>query len=235
MDERTFNLVCIIFGSVLTLLLTVLPQWWSSRQKLRAVKTAVFMELEEVARRLAFCVFRVESRRGRFDREALTWLRSQLAVYRGLGQRTLLPEVVVKLLALPDSDLDGMAAQYAATTGDTSFVREEAPYSASAVPLANEFEAQFAARLMDILAHLRMFEDCRQNGAYFLRLTFDGTISVENHRRAQVNLNAFDAKLSQLARTTAEKIVALRREFDPRLIKSPSASRVMSGVATNLG
>jgi hypothetical protein len=221
MDEKTFNLISnlgsVVLGWVLGIGSAALSTWWSNRNKLRATKDSIFIELEEVAQRLMYSVYYIESKRGKFDRELLTWFQAQLDAYKGVNKVGRLPEAISGLLTLNDADLAQITARQTATSGDTSSPRESAPYSEAAMAQSEAFDPKFAAQLMDILANLRILEDCREASLYYLRLTFDGTVTPDNHQRAQANLNASDAKLSQVARRTVDKIAAFRRGFDPRV------------------
>jgi len=85
----------------------------------------------------------------------------------------------------------------------------EAPYTTFALSEAGGFEQDYSGRLLDILAHLRIFRDVHEHYVYYQHLTFEPGVSGENHERAVGTARESSQRLSQRARILIDKIIAL--------------------------
>jgi len=203
----------VVLGWLLGLGTAIIADWWRGRRKAAAAKTAILGEFNELSYRLVGVVFRVESRCGRLDRDLLQWLQSATQRYRGPNRVDLLPAGFAEMLKATDSDL-GQLNEFAKDQLKASFFpAEQAPYATAAIAQAHEFDADFAVRVMDVLSHLRMYNEVRESGIQYTHMTFEPGLEQENHALIVENADNADNQLSKRARAIVDKIAALEVEF----------------------
>lgn len=200
-------------GWALGLASALIVDWRRDKKKVKAIKTAVSRELREVAHRFLGVVYKGEGRAGRLNREVLEWMRPQVERYAGPNPKEGFLSGVSGLLKRSDAELAQWSASEKANTPSQFYPREEAPYTASVAGQAHDFEPDYAVRLLDILSHLRMYNESRENGLHYTRLTFAPGITDENHARAVGNADAAEDQMSRRARIIVNKITALEEKF----------------------
>jgi hypothetical protein len=167
-----------------------------------------------MALRLVFLINKVERRQGRLNRELLEWMRPQIQRYGGVGlnpSKNFL-SMVEGLLKSSDDELAQLAANEKSNT-PLFYPREEASYATETVVQAHDFEPDYAERLLDILSHLRMLNEAREDGLYYLHLTFTPGMSAENHEAAIQNWSWAGEQIALRARIIVDKITALEQKY----------------------
>jgi len=203
----------IVLGWALGLGSALLVECWRNRRKIGATKIAISRELREVAYRLLAVVYMAEGRKGRFDRKLLEWMQPQVERYAGPNPSEGFLAAVAGLLKASDAELAQLAAHLQATTPPKFLPKQEASYTTAVISQAHEFEPDYAVRVLDILAHLRMLDEARENGLYYHRLTFAGGLTSENHAKAVQNVDLTEDQLSLRARIIVDKITALEQKY----------------------
>lgn len=203
----------VVLGWALGLASALLIEWWKKYKQVRAIKMAVSRELRELAHRLLFIVYVVERRQGNLNRQLLEWIQQQIQRYVGPNPSEKVLAAVGELLKKSDPELAAFAAYEKANTPPSFFPREEASYATAAVAQVHEFAPEYAVRLLDILSHVRMFNEARENGLYYFRLTFAPGVTTENWTKAVQNVDATDEQLARRARIIVDKITALEEKY----------------------
>lgn len=78
---------------------------------------------------------------------------------------------------------------------------------------ANEFDAAFSERVLDILSNIHIFNEIRDNGLFYQRLTFDSGLGEANHNTVLQNADMAQHQLSKRARIIIDKITALEEQM----------------------
>ena len=141
------------------------------------MKAAIRRELRETAHRFLGLVYMLERRHGGFNRELLEWLLSQTERYEGPNPREGMLTGLRGMLGQSDDQLYAMAAHFQATMPPQFVPVEEPAYTAGSVSAIHDLEPDYARRVLDILAHIRMLNDARENGLFHTRLTFTPGLS----------------------------------------------------------
>jgi hypothetical protein len=203
----------VVLGWALGFASALVVEWVRAARKASAAKRAVLVELDELAYRLLAVVFRVESRAGRLDKDLLAWMQMAMKRYAGPNRIESLPEGMAQLEKVTDGELATVNTMLSSLAKATFFPGEEAPYSSSAVAQAHEFKPGFALGVIDVLSHLRMYNETRQNGLQYTFMTFQSGLDEANHARIVENAAAADDSLSRRARIIVDKIGALQDEW----------------------
>ncbi|NTW29608.1 MAG: hypothetical protein HGA39_09660 [Coriobacteriia bacterium] len=218
MSELARDLSGIVVGWILGLATTLASDWVRGRRRVAAVRRSVIQELNEVAYRLTFVVFNLESRRGRLDRDLVHWLRTAIMRYQGPNQQEALPEGLSSLLEVSDEEFVTVSQLLASPTKTTFIQPEEASYSVAALTQAHEYDRAFATQVLDVLSSLRMYNETRQNVLQYQLMTFDSGLSEGNHSRVIENENSAIDALSRRARQIVDKVMMIEEQFEARSI-----------------
>jgi hypothetical protein len=206
----------VVLGWGLGLASTPVVEWRKKRKTVCSRKIAISREFREMALRLVFLIYAVERRQGRLNRELLEWMRPQIQRYGGVGpnpSKNFLA-AVEGLLKRSDDELAQFAAYEKSNTPLHFFYpREEASYATEIVVQAHDFEPDYAERLLDILSHLRMLNEAREDGLYYHHLTFTPGMSAENHKAAIQNVSGAGEQIAFRARIIVDKITALEQKY----------------------
>jgi len=219
MDAWTADLIKnasnVILGWVLGLGSAAFTDWRRERKGAEAIKTAISCELRETAQRLLCLIYRIEGGFGRLNREVLEWMKPQIQKYAGPNPKDGMLAGVTGLLGQSDQELSKLAVHLQQTIPSHFRPREEASYTAGAIGQLEKFDSAYTVRVLDILAHIRMLNDDRENGLYYARLTFEPGLSAENHGKAVANAAQAEEQAAKRARIIVDKITALESKFPP--------------------
>ena len=211
--DLVWDVINIVLGWALGLGSALLTQRWNERRRARAVKRAISRELRETAHRLLALVYRLEGRFGGLDRELLEWMHPQIQRYAGPNPKDGMLAGVTGLLHSSDAEILQVARQLQATTPPPFIPAEEARYTASVVGQLHDLDPEYAVRVIDVLSHLRMLNDAREDGLYYHRLTFTPGLTEENHETAIANVDRGQKQMAKRARIVIDKITALEEKF----------------------
>jgi hypothetical protein len=203
----------VVLGAILGFAGATWSDWWKERKNASAMKVAIRRELRETAHRFLGLVYILNGRHGGFNRELLQWMQGQIARYEGANPREGWLSGVSGLLAQSDDQIAALAAHLQATTGPQFFPLEEPVYTRASVGAIHDLEPDYASRVLDILAHIRMLNDARENGLFHTRLTFTPGLTEENHGHARQGVDNAEMMMARRARIIIDKITALEDRY----------------------
>lgn len=203
----------VVLGWTLGVVSAGFTQWRKDRKRARATKTAIARELRETAHRLLALIYKLEERHGGLNRNLLEWMRPQIERYEGPNPKGGLLAGVSGLLSRTDAELAQFAAHLQKTTPPQFVPREDAPYTTVAVAQLHEHDPEYAVRALDVLSHIRMLNESRENELYYSRLTFAPGLTTENHEKAMWNASQAEQQMARRARIIVDKITELEEMF----------------------
>jgi len=213
MVEFLRNVASVILGWALGLGSASYTEWRKGRKRARAIKIAISLELREIALRLLMLAQLLERRTGGLNRKTLEWMLPLIQRYAGPNPKDELLAGVEGLLRSSDAELAQLAEHLQKTTPPSFIPHQEVSYTTTAVGQLHDQDPEYAARILDILSHIRMFNDARENGLYYLRLTFAPGLTDANHQKAIANVLQTEAQLAKRARIIVEKISSVEDKF----------------------
>jgi hypothetical protein len=203
----------VVLGAILGFAGATWSDWWKDRKKAQAMRTAIRRELRETAHRFLGMVYTLNQRHGGFNHELLQWMQPQIERYDGPNPREGMLAGVTGLLGQTDAQIATMAAHFRATMPPQFMPLEEPAYTAASVGAIHDLEPDYSARVLDILAHIRMLNDARENGLFHTRLTFTPGLSEANHESARQGVDNAEIMMARRARIIIDKITALEDRY----------------------
>jgi hypothetical protein len=210
MSQQLFGLAGVVLGWALGFFSARAVDWIRNMRGTAAIKKAVLIEMDELAYRLLVVAFRLESGAGRLDTDLLTWMLSGVKRYAGPNRIEPLPDGMQELTQTTPEQLAEVNAMFRARAKSAFIPAEDAPYSSSALAQAHHLKPQFALGVMDVVSHLRMYNEARQNALTYTFMTFQPGLDEANHARVTENVDAAERSVSRQARIIVDKIAALQ-------------------------
>lgn len=219
MDQSTADVVKTFGGVALGWLLGIgssaWDDWRKARKKRVEMRRAIAVEMNDLRDRLFGVIFSTEKKFGTLNRAVIAWLLPLVQKYTGPTTQGIVGALNA-LQNLSEIELEQhLANQQQQAIPSLFYPQMEAPYTAIALSEAGGFEPDYTGRILDIVAHLRIFRDTRENYIYYQRLTFEPGVIDENHEKAVANAEQSSQLLSQRARILVEKIIALGENCPP--------------------
>jgi len=203
------GVVNVLLGWILGLGSATFTQWRRDRKKALATKRAIRRELRETAHRLLSLVYILSQRHGMFDRALLEWMQPQIERYEGPNPKDGMLTGVKGLLSNTDAQLAQFAKAIQGTVPPQFVPFEDVPYTKVAIANLHEQDPEFTVRALDVVSHLRMFNEARENGLHYSRLTFAPGLTAENHEKAMWNALQAEQTMTKRARIIIDKITEL--------------------------
>jgi hypothetical protein len=207
------NIGGIILGWALGVGSTWLSDWRKDKKRARAIQAAISREFRETAHRMLAATYLLSERHGPFDRQVLTWMESQLIRYEGPNPTDGIRGGITAHLARTDQELAAAAQRYQQTMGPMFMPSESAPYTTSVAGELHDLEPDYAVRVLDILSHIRIWNEKAEHNRHFSRLTYDSGLSAENHQLARSNVDYSERDLLVRAKILIERISALEDRY----------------------
>jgi len=211
-SELVETLLAVFVGWALAFASGWLFEWNKERKECLAIQRAIRTELLDVGYRLVGVVYFVYDRKGTLhNREVLEWMLSYAELYAGPNPKEGFLGGVKELLGRTDAELQQYADLQAGKPSEPSlFVpRVGTSYASAVVAHVQDFDPDYAQRVLDVLAHIRMFNDTRENCLFYQKLTFTPNLSDENYTSAIHGAEVSLEELAKRARLIVDKITVL--------------------------
>ena len=187
MIELVGTLIAVFVGWALALASGWIRERNKERKQSLAIQRAIRAELIDVGYRLVAVVYLIYDRKGTLlNRKVLEWMLPWAERYTGPNPKEGFLAGVKVLLSRSDAELKQHADRQADKPSEPSlFVpRVETSYTSAVVAHVQDFDSDYAQRVLDVRAHIRMFNDTRENCLFYQKLTFTPNLSDENYTSA---------------------------------------------------
>ncbi len=157
----------------------------------RALATAIRSEAEDLQYRVSIASFLLAQRFGTVNRDYLVWLRPRLGQYKGNEPVASIQKFVESLLSSSEDQLVAISQHMRADEGmGLSLKRFSANLIESNLAAIHSFPPEFQLRVHELRNHLSVLNQEIDRAIESLRMTFDSSMSSENHKRLVDDLNA---------------------------------------------
>jgi len=196
----------IFFGWLLGLLSPAIVNGIERHYRQREIREGIVTELDDLRFRMASVAWFLEGRFGTYDRALVNWIIPILENYRGPTETTRLLDVVKNQAALDDKQFAAIVAHLKAEPGGGLNVKKyRAPYLDANIGQLGIFGEKSRAAILDVRAHLDMFNDEVDEARVNHKLTFKLT-DPNNHAAVVQNVEDCYRNLAQKAKHIADRI-----------------------------
>ncbi len=176
---------------------------WTARSVIRAVRSEVI----ELRQYCASTTFVLEAKLGTLTKATLRWQRAfagALALPSPLDQA---PDLARRLEQASDEEFQATAAKFEMAAGRGLNLKElELPYTSSKLSDLQLFSPSAQQRVMQLLGHIRMYNQHVEDSRFFYKLTFDSSLSEEDHVSASEQVRCAYEAAAKRARLIADLI-----------------------------
>ena len=177
------------------------------------MRKAISSDLGEAALRLVVVVYMLEGRSGGWTRELLEWVQGVVERYAGPNPKDSLLAGVAAILKRTDIELAQCEAHLKTTTQPQFIPLQELSYTTRVIHELHDHDPEYSIRILDVLSHLGMLNEAREDSLYFRRLTFDSGLSSENQKRAMAAVSEAEKQMTTRARIIVDKITEIDKKF----------------------
>ena len=184
----------------------------------RDLARAIRSEAEDLQCRVAILSFLLAQKYGHVSREYLTWLRPKLLRYEGNEPTQSVRKLVEHLQAASDDQLVTFAAQMRAEEGKGLSLKS---YSAGLIEASLSsilhFPPEYQLRIHEFRNQLSGLNQEIERAVESMRMTYDSSISNENHARLKADLIFKYQTIQGMCMRVADRLQGIV-DFDPKKI-----------------
>jgi len=200
----------ISFGSLLAVLTPIISSRFSIHFQREEIKKAINSELDNLRLRMARLSFRMTSKYGNFNREFLVWFKEQVQDTNGLLDLSSESKTSIEELISSNE----YRQNYIATTKSEKFnsvlsAKYSLPFIESKLDFTQHLEISYTRKILNILGHLKYFNEIVDESRWFFRQTFDTNMTKDNWDMIQANLDRSYSIIGERAREIATEISSL--------------------------
>jgi hypothetical protein len=184
----------------------------------RALGSAIRSEAEDLQYRMSITSFLLAQRFGNVDREYLVWLKPRLIQYKGNEPVGSIRKFVQSLLDGSEDQLIAISRHMRAEEGmGLSLKRFSAYLVESSLGAIHGFPAEYQRRVHEFRNHLSVLNQEIDRAIEWHRMTFDSSISSENHERLMKDLNGKYTVIQGMCVRVSDRLQAMI-EYDVKEI-----------------
>lgn len=189
--RRQMELPYLLLGWLLGLLSPRIIDRIAAKYSRRALAAAIRSEAEDLQYRVSISSFLLAQRFGNVDRDYLVWLKPRLVQYKGNEPVASIRKFVESLLNGSEDQLVAISQHMRGEEGmGLSLKHFSANLIESNLAAIHHFPAEFQRRVHEFRNHMSVLNQEIDRAIEWHRMTFDSSMSSENHRLLVEDLNA---------------------------------------------
>lgn len=213
MVEDINNIWILLIGWLLGLLSPSIAQGIRKKGKRREIRSGIESELKDLGHRMATVVYITASKFGKYDKALVEWLIPLFEEYKGDNSSGGMLRLLRSHQKSNDEQFAEIIADMVADSGSGLAVKKyKLPYLESKIGELSLFSERSQRRALEILNHLHLFNEEVEEARFYFKLTFDSSISVENHSKALEGGNTSYIKMGERAQIIIDRI----RKFEEK-------------------
>jgi hypothetical protein len=179
----------------------------------REITAALRIELEDLQYRLTISSMLLGLKYGRLDKTFLTWIQPIVESYSGNEPNITIREVIRRLLTIDDVDVGQAAEIFRSQEGMGSSLKLfQAKFLESQLVEIAKMRTSTQRKIHEFRNQLDTLNQEIAKTDSYMKMTFDGSLSEENFRRVNAELNSKYNFVQDRCRLAADKITAILSE-----------------------
>ena len=197
-----------IFGWLLGLLTLVITTYFNDKTKFKRIKSGICNELIELQHRLVLSAVGYNLDHGKFDHEFLRWVKVHCSSYKGINKDESIEKLVDSCLGMSEEALQIFVIGQRDETKGKSVKHARIPFLESQLSSIGLFSSDEQTILLEILAHVKIFNETADEAKVYFSRTFDPNIIGENRQIIETSLSEKYIQLARRSRIIADRIDA---------------------------
>lgn len=214
MEELFYLLLGWLLGLISPRIVDTIQAKYFRRDLARAIRS----ETEDLLYRVAITSFLLTYKYGDISREYLVWLKPKLLRYEGNEPVESIRKLAETLHAAPDDQLVALAAHMRAEEGMGLSLKT---FSASLIEASLgsilHFSPEYQRRIHEFRNQLSILNQEIERALESLRMTYDSSISNENHLQLKADLVTKYQTIQGICMRVADRLQAIA-DYDPKRI-----------------
>lgn len=194
------------------------------------VRCGIISELKEMKVRLVLYIYLLTEKIGTYDKELIAWTKEHLAGYEGSIPTKRMLSNLEKMSKASNDQLKAVQSRFSRDEGGFSLKKLHLPFLESKIDFLPLFSSQFQSLIYNIRSGIQIINEDVENGVFYHRLTFDSSLTSENHERVLENIKSGYENMRTQAKTAVEKISELITRQEP----SEVTSRLMQQIGRSI-
>jgi hypothetical protein len=204
------ELLYLLLGWLLGLLSPRIVDTIKAKYARRALAAAIRSEAEDLQYRVSISSFLLAQRSGNVERDYLVWLKPRLMQYKGNEPVASTRKFVELLLNGTEDQLVAISQHMRVEEGvGLSLKQFSANLIESNLGAIHSFPAEFQRCVHEFRNHLSVLNQEIDRALEWHRMTFDSSMSSENHRRLVEDLNAKYATIQGMCMRVSDRLQAI--------------------------
>jgi hypothetical protein len=200
-------ILLILFGWLLGLLSPMIVGWYQSRQKRDTFFKAAILEMRDIQFVAAYTSLILEARHGHVTTELAELVSRILRDYQGNEPLGDVPDQLQALSGKTQEELDTITAAMAREPGaGASLKRIEPVYLNANIECLSNLPDEMQRKIYELLRTIRVVNEEIPKLDYKISMTFDSSITDENHSRLLNDIKSRYAFIAGQLRRVAEKV-----------------------------
>jgi len=209
------TIVSLIIGWALGLSSPLIINKVQQKKKKEDLINGILTELRDVRVKLASASYLLGKDAGKFDREFLEWCLPILRGYEGPEPTRNILNLIEGLLKQSDEQIDAVRRASASPEGvGLSLKRYEIPFTQSKISEISILDLNLQNMILNIRSHIDLLNSEIDVVMKYHFMTYDSTISEENHRRLMIDIKRRFSDIQKMAMQTADRISDLIVQCD---------------------
>lgn len=203
------SIVFIVLGWLLGLLSPHLIELIQRPYRRKIIRESLFIEMEQLCRKLASSIYMVYDQRGMIDREFLDWLKPIMGTYKHRRSPLSFAERTDHILALTDEQLRALFPPSGNSRQHVTIKKSSTPFLDSQITNLYLFTPEFQRLALEVQSRISAINEEVDKAWFNYTKTFDAGLSPQNHAIVQGNMHQTNLDIVLLCRETCDDIIEL--------------------------
>jgi hypothetical protein len=204
-----YSIVFIVLGWLLGLLGPHLIELIQKPYRRKIIRDSLFIEMEELSRKLAASVYLIYDQRGMIDRAFLDWIRSIMGSYKRRHATLSLREQSDRLLALTDDQIRVLFQPSGNNRQHYTLKKSSVPFLKSQITNLYQFTPEFQRLALGIQAKVEAVNEEIDKAWFNYTKTFESGLSPQNQAIVEGNMHQANMNTAKLCREVCDDITEL--------------------------
>jgi hypothetical protein len=203
------NALYILLGWVLGLFSPRIIDIIQKPNRRKKIRESLFIELEELSRKLSANTYLIYDQRGMIDRAFLNWIKPIMGPVKRRHAELSFGEKFDKTLTLTDEQIQSLFQGEKDKRKHYTLKKSDVPFLDLQIINLSLFTPEFQRLVMRIRSQVRAINEEIDKAWFNYTKTFDSGLSTNNHALVQANMHEANMNAAQMCRDVCDDITEI--------------------------